>query len=226
VRVAITSTTKRIFERLRELPGAAEDKAAFIADLTDPNAAKDLVAAVKKRFGRLDILVNNAGMLQTGRANKASRVENISDAEWRLALALNLDTCFYVTRAAIAIMLRQKYGRIVNIASVSGPLVTFPKGGAYGAAKAAMTGYTRSLALELAAKGITANAILPGWIRTGSASAKEIRAGRATPTRRSGRPEEVGAVAAFLAGEAASYVNGQMIVVDGGNIIQEMKGTE
>jgi 3-oxoacyl-[acyl-carrier protein] reductase len=226
IRVAMTSTTKRIFDRLRELPATGENKAAFVADLTDPKQAEDLVAAVKRRFGRLDILVNNAGMLQTGRANTASRVEKIDDAEWRLALALNLDTCFYVTRAAIAIMLRQRYGRIVNISSVSGPLVTFPKGGAYGAAKAAMTGYTRSLALELASKGITANAVLPGWIRTGSATAKEIRAGRATPTRRSGRPEEVGAVAAFLASEAASYVNGQMIVVDGGNIIQEMKGSE
>jgi 3-oxoacyl-[acyl-carrier protein] reductase len=225
-RVAITSTTKRIFERLEELPAVSENKAAFIADLTDAKAAKDLVAGVRKRFGRLDILVNNAGMLQTGRANKASRVESIGDEEWRRTLSLNLDTCFFVTRAAIALMLRRKYGRIVNIASVSGPLVTFPKGGAYGAAKAAMTGYTRSLALELASRGITANAVLPGWIATGSATAMEIRSGRATPTRRSGRPEEVGAVAAFLASEPASYVNGQMIVVDGGNIIQEMKGVE
>jgi 3-oxoacyl-[acyl-carrier protein] reductase len=224
-KVAITATTKRIQERLKELPCAAASKAAFIADLTDEKAARDLVAGVKKRFGRLDILINNAGMLQTGHANRASRVDRINDAEWRRALALNLDTCFFVTRAAVPFMLRGRYGRIVNISSVSGPLVTFPRGGAYGTAKAAMTGYTRSLALELGKMGITANAIAPGWIDTGSATAKERRAGRNTPKGRSGRPEEVGAVACFLASEAASYVTGQLIVVDGGNIIQEIKGS-
>jgi 3-oxoacyl-[acyl-carrier protein] reductase len=224
-KVAITSTTKRIQERLKELPGAAASKAAFIADLADDGAAKALVAAVKKRFGRLDILINNAGMLQTGKKNTASPVERIDNEEWRRALSLNLDTCFFVTRAAVPHMLRGRYGRIVNISSVSGPLVTFPRGGAYGTAKAAMMGYTRSLALELGRKGITANAIAPGWIDTGSSSAKERRAGRNTPAGRSGRPNEVGAVACFLASEGASYVNGQLIVVDGGNIIQEIKGS-
>jgi 3-oxoacyl-[acyl-carrier protein] reductase len=223
-KVAITSTTKRIQDRLKELPCAAASKAAFVADLSNGGEARALVAAVKKRFGRLDILINNAGMVQTGRKNTASLVERIDDAEWRRALALNLDTCFFVTRAAVPHMLRGRYGRIVNISSVSGPLVTFPRGGAYGTAKAAMMGYTRSLALELGRKGITANAIAPGWIDTGSATAKERRAGRNTPAGRSGRPEEVGAVACFLAGEAASYVTGQLIVVDGGNIIQEIKG--
>jgi 3-oxoacyl-[acyl-carrier protein] reductase len=224
--VAITSTTKRIFDRLAELPSAGEAKAAFVADLTDPKAARDLVAAVKRRFGRLDILVNNAGMLQTGRANKASPVEKISDTEWRRTLSINLDTCFNVTRAAVPLMLKRRYGRIVNISSVSGPLVTFPNGAAYGTAKAGMTGYTRSLAFELAGRGITANAVAPGWIATDSATDAELRAGRATPTGRAGRPEEIGAVAAFLASEQASYLTGQVIVVDGGNIIQEMKGVE
>jgi 3-oxoacyl-[acyl-carrier protein] reductase len=224
-KVAITSTTKRIHERLKELPGAAASKAAFIADLTDDAAAKALVAAVKKRFGRLDILINNAGMLQTGRANRASRVDRIGNEEWKRALSINLDTCFFVTRAAVPHMLRGRYGRIVNISSVSGPLVTFARGGAYGTAKAAMMGYTRSLALELGGKGITANAIAPGWIDTGSSTATERRAGRNTPAGRSGRPEEVGSVAWFLASEGASYVNGQLIVVDGGNIIQEIKGS-
>jgi 3-oxoacyl-[acyl-carrier protein] reductase len=223
-KVAITSTTRRIQDRLKELPCAAGSKAAFIADLSDNGEAKALVAAVKNKFGRLDILINNAGMVQTGRKNTNSPVERIDDAEWRRALALNLDTCFFVTRAAVPIMMRQRYGRIVNVSSVSGPLVTYPKGGAYGTAKAAMTGYTRSLALELASRGITANAIAPGWIATGSQTAFERRAGRATPAGRSGRPDEVGAVALFLASEAASYVNGQLIVVDGGNIIQEIKG--
>src|SRR4051812_38392719 len=221
---AITSTPKRIQARVKELPGTTASNAAFVADLSADTEAKGLVAAVKKRFGRLDILINNAGMVQTGRKNTASSVDRIDDDEWRRALSLNLDTCFFVTRASLPIMLRQRYGRIVNVSSVSGPLVTFPRGGAYGTAKAAMMGYTRSLALELAPLGITANAIAPGWIATGSQSAKEKRAGRNTPAGRSGRPEEVGAVAWFLAGESASYLTGQLIVVDGGNIIQEIKG--
>jgi 3-oxoacyl-[acyl-carrier protein] reductase len=225
-KVAITSTTKRIFERLEELPTEDDNKAAFTADLSEDKHAKALVAAVKKRFGRLDILVNNAGMLQTGRANKASPVERISDLEWRRTFAINLDTCFFVTRASIPLMLKKKYGRIVNIASVSGPLVTYPTGGAYGAAKSAMTGYTRSLALELAGRGITANCVAPGWIETGSSTEVELKAGRATPAGRAGKPEEIGAVALFLASEGASYLTGQVIVVDGGNIIQEIKGAE
>ncbi len=226
-RVVITSTTRRIFDRLAGLPSSKDDrKAAFVADLTDAKAAKRLVADVVKRFGRIDILVNNAGMIQTGKRAKSSLVHQIDDAEWRRTFEINMDTCFYVTRAAIPHMLKRKYGRIVNISSVSGPLVIFPRGGAYGAAKAAMTGLTRALAHELAGKGITANAVAPGWIATASSSAWEIKAGRNTPTGRSGRPEEVAALALFLAGEEASYVNGQMIVVDGGNTIQEYKGAE
>ena len=226
-RVAITSTTKRIFDRLQELPMRdAKGKAAFIADLTDAKAAKKLVADVVKQFGRIDILINNAGMIQTGKRSKISLVHQIDDAEWRRTFEINMDTCFFVTRATVPYMIRRKYGRIVNISSVSGPLVIYPRGGAYGSAKAAMTGFTRALAHELAGKGITANAVAPGWIATGSSSAWEIKAGRNTPTGRSGRAEEVGAVALFLAGEAASYVNGQMIVVDGGNTIQEYKGAE
>ena len=224
-KVAITSTTTRIFDRLKALPAEDAAKAAFAADLAKPKPAHDLVAAVKQRFGRLDILVNNAGMLQTGRKGKASPVARIGDDEWHDALAINLDTCFFVTRAAIPLMLRRRYGRIVNIASVSGPLVIYPNGGAYGAAKAAMTGYTRALAFELGSRGITANAVAPGWIDTGSSTEIERRAGRATPIGRPGRPEEVGAVALFLASEQASYLTGQVIVVDGGNIIQEIKGS-
>jgi 3-oxoacyl-[acyl-carrier protein] reductase len=225
-KVAITSTTKRIFDRLKTLPGPDARKAAFTADLTDKKAAEALVRDVVKRFGRIDILVNNAGMIQTGKKSKASLVQNIGDDEWRDAMRLNLDTCFYVTRAAVPYMMRRKYGRIVNISSVTGPLVNYPRGGAYGTAKAAMTGYTKALALELASLNITANAIGPGWIATASATKYEAKAGKATPAGRAGRPDEIGAVALFLASEEASYLTGQMIVVDGGNTIQEHKGRE
>ncbi len=138
-------------------------------------------------------------------------------------MAINLDTCFFVTRAAVPHMLRGRYGRIVNISSVSGPLVTYARGGAYGAAKSAMVGYTRSLALELGRKGITANAIAPGWVETGSPSALELRAGRNTPAgAAAGRGDRR---RRLLSGERrASYVTGQLIVVDGGSIIPGDQG--
>jgi len=222
-KVAITSTTKRIDDRLRELRGPAA-RAAFIADLTDPDAVAALVAAVNARLGKIDILVNNAGMVQTGVNEPAKLFHKVTEAEWRRTLDINLDTCFRVTKAVLPQMLRREYGRIVNIASVTGPLVTNPKSAGYSAAKAAMVGLTRALAIEVADNGITVNAVAPGWIETESSSKQEVIAGKNTPIGRSGRPAEVGAVALFLASVEASYVTGQMIVVDGGNSIQEYKG--
>lgn len=222
-RVAITSTTKRIHERLRDL-GDKRQHIALIADLTDPAAAENLVAEVNAALGKIDILVNNAGMVQTGKPEKSKLFHKISPDEWLRSMDINLNTCFHVSRAILPQMLRRQYGRIVNIASVTGPLVTNPRSTRYSTAKAAMVGLTRSLAIEVADKGITVNAVAPGWIETGSSSKEEIVAGNHTPARRPGRPAEIAATAAFLASEGASYITGQMIVVDGGNSLQEFKG--
>lgn len=223
-RVAITSTTDRIFDRLKALPGNRRQKAAFAADLTDRRAVAALVAAVERALGPIEILVNNAGMAQTGIAEPAAEFHKIGDAAWNRTIDINLNTCFAVTRTVLPGMRKRRYGRIVNMSSVSGPLVAFPRGGAYAAAKAAMLGLTRGLAIEVARRGITVNAVAPGWIRTASSGAWEIAAGRNTPIGRSARPAEVGHVAVFLASEEASYMTGQLIVVDGGNTIQEIKG--
>jgi 3-oxoacyl-[acyl-carrier protein] reductase len=223
-RVAITSTTKRIFERLEELPGGPDDKAAFVCDLTDRRAAAELVKKTEKALGPLAILVNNAGMVQSGVKQRRQRTHEIDDASWDRHIDINLNTCFALTRAALPGMMRRRYGRIVNMSSVTGPLVAIPRSTGYATAKAAVLGFTRSVALETASKGITVNAVGPGWIANSSSSKKEIFAGENTPIGRSGRSEEVGHVCVFLSSEEASYVTGQLIVVDGGNTIQEYKG--
>ena len=121
-------------------------------------------------------------------------------------------------------MAARGHGRIVNMASVTGPMVTFAGTAGYSTAKAGMVGLTRSIALEYGARGITCNAVLPGWIATESSSEGEIVAGRATPAGRPGTPDEIAAAALFLANLEASYVTGAMLVVDGGNTLQEVKG--
>jgi 3-oxoacyl-[acyl-carrier protein] reductase len=218
-RVAVTATTDRIHARAAEI-GAF----SHIADLTDPAQVAGLFSAVEAALGPVGILVNNAGMVQTGKDVDRARLAGWSDAAWAHHMALNINTTFHCCRAALPGMAERGYGRIVNISSVTGPLVTIDGSSAYATAKAAITGMTRSIALEYGPRGITCNAVLPGWIQTESSSEDEIAAGRRTPAGRPGTPEEVAACALFLASQEASYVTGAMLVVDGGNTLQEMKG--
>jgi len=225
-KIAITSTTDRINERARELAADKADVFALPADLRDHASTEMLVREVLARYGRTDVLVNNAGMTQVSNPDEtlSTSFAELSEADWDYSIALNLKTTFNMTKAVLPSMLSAKYGRIVNVSSVTGPLVSNPRATAYSAAKAAMVGLTRSLALEVARSGITVNAVAPGWIETASSTEQEIIAGKNTPVGRPGRPEEVAAAIAFLGCESASYVTGQMIVIDGGNTIQEYKG--
>jgi 3-oxoacyl-[acyl-carrier protein] reductase len=224
-RVAIASTTERIHERVAELEREGIAATGHVGDLMAEGSAGRLVAEVLAASGgRLDILVNNAGMISVGSAEESSAVADMDAAEWDRGIARNLRTAFSVTQAALPSLTASGRGRIVYVSSVTGPLVSNPGSAAYSAAKAGILGLMRGLAIEVGRLGITVNAVLPGWIATASQLPEEATGGENTPLGRSGTPAEVAEVIAFLASDAASYVTGQGIVVDGGNTIQEFKG--
>jgi 3-oxoacyl-[acyl-carrier protein] reductase len=223
-RLTVVDISAKVHARADELRREGFEALSCTADLTRMEEVRRVVAEALARYGRIDVLVNNAGMVIEGMEEDFTDFSHLSEAQWDFGIAINLKTQFTVTRCVIEGMIARGYGRIVNISSVTGPLVANPEEAVYCAAKAGVLGMTRGLALDVAGHGITVNAVGPGWIDTGSTTEGE-RAGAAnTPMGRAATPREVGKLVCFLASDDAGYITGQLVVIDGGNTIQEYKG--
>ncbi|MBN8624910.1 MAG: 3-oxoacyl-[acyl-carrier-protein] reductase [Planctomycetes bacterium] len=191
--------------------GTAE---AFTCDVNDGKSVDEVVDKVVARFGGLHILVNNAGI------TRDTLLPRMEDAQWDDVINTNLRGAFLFTRAASRVMMSARYGRIINMASVSGAVIGNPGQANYSASKAALHGFTRTVARELAGRKVTVNAIAPGFIESdmtqalGDAILDEVQ--KRIPAKRLGKPEDIANATLFVAAPSSSYLTGQLIVVDGG----------
>jgi len=192
------------------------DARGFACDVSDVASVTALIAAVEESFGSLDILVNNAGL------TRDNIMLRLKDEDWDAVIDANLRGAFVAIRAATRGMMKRRWGRIINISSVVG-LVGNKGQSNYAASKAGLIGLTKSVAKEFASRNVLANAIAPGFIETDMTNAMtpEARAALtgAIPLERLGSPNDIAAMVAFLASEHASYITGQVLVVDGGMVM-------
>ncbi|WP_233551247.1 SDR family NAD(P)-dependent oxidoreductase [Amnibacterium setariae] len=219
--VAVTATTGRVHDRVAELRAAGVEAVGVVTRLDTGADVDGLVAALADALPEAPtVLVNNAGMVATGESMGGGDV-TVGLGEWEAGLRQNLTSAFLVTRALVPGMRSAGWGRVVAVSSVTGPVMASRGDVVYAAAKAGMAGFTRALAVDEAPHGITANAVAPGWIATGSQLPSEAEEGRVVPVGRSGTADEVAAAIAWLCTPGAAYVTGQTIVVDGGNSVAE-----
>ena len=221
-RVVVTATTERAHDRARELARLGISATGIVCTLDTEAGAAVLAAGLAVSGLAPTILVNNAGMIAVGDAEMLHGDITTTPAdEWERSLAINLSTAFHATRTVIEFMREAGWGRIITVSSVTGPVMAARGDLAYAAAKAGLAGLTRALAVDEAWLGITANAVAPGWIETGSQLPSEATKGALVPAGRSGTAAEVASAIAWLASPGAAYVTGQTIVVDGGNSVAE-----
>ena len=219
--VMLTSTTDRVHDRVSELRESGAETFGIVGDLTGPTMASKLVDATISRWARLDVVVQNAGMTSISDPEEDAPIEEMDIDMWRASMSRNLDTTFFVAKACLPVMTAAGWGRLVFVSSLTGHVMATKGNPAYAAAKSGMVGLARSLALTVASRGVTVNAVAPGWVETGSQTSHEYKEGLKTPVGRSARPEEVAAEICWLASPGASYVTGQCLVIDGGNSIAE-----
>jgi len=209
-------------EAAAEVAGAiGSGTQGFACDVAEAGQVESAVAAAEQALGPISILVNNAGL------TRDNLLLRLSDDDWNAVLQANLTGAFHTTRAVIKGMMKRRAGRIINITSVVG--ITGNKGQAnYAASKAGLIGFTKSVAREYASRNVLANCIAPGFISTDMTAALPAEARDALLGQialgRLGQPADIAGAVLFLASELASYITGQILVVDGGNILQENKG--
>ena len=212
--VAISGTKA---DRLEALAGELKERVHIVpCDLSDRAAVQKLTGEAEAKLGTLDILVNNAGM------TKDNLFMRMKDEEWDQVIAVDLTSAFMLSRAAVRNMMRRQWGRIVNITSISG-IIGNPGQGNYAAAKAGMIGMTKSLAREVASRGITANCIAPGFIKTAMTDAlneKQVEAiATHIPAGTFGTPDDIASAALYLSSQEARYMTGQTLHVNGGMVM-------
>jgi 3-oxoacyl-[acyl-carrier protein] reductase len=213
--VALVARDRQRLEDVAVLIRAAGHRAAVIvADLEQPGAAEAAAEVCQQELGEVDILVNNAGVGSFG------PLDRVTDAEWRRIFTINLDAAFQLTRAVIPGMCERGWGRVVNIASISGQTGGARASVAYGSSKGALIAFTKGLARDVGAAGVTVNAIAPGQIATemsSSLSSEQLRTLEAQiPVGRLGTPEELAFAVRFLASREAAYITGATLDVNGG----------
>jgi 3-oxoacyl-[acyl-carrier protein] reductase len=200
-------------EEAARIVGAIEDAGgtatALAGDVADPAVADRLVAAAEDALGPLAVLVNNAGVRADGLAIQ------LEDEDWDRVLETNLSGAFRLTRRAVRGMVRRRYGRVVNVASVVGTKANAGQAN-YAASKAGLIAVTKTVAVEVARRGVTVNAVAPGFIATDMTADLPPAVLDAVPARRAGRPEDVAACVRFLASDQAAYITGAVLAVDGG----------
>ncbi|MBP3400681.1 MAG: 3-oxoacyl-[Selenomonadales bacterium] len=186
------------------------------ADISNAESVDAMVAAVMEAFGRIDILVNNAGI------TRDTLLMRMKEADWNAVIQTNLTGVFYVTKAVSKIMMKQRYGKIVNMSSVVGLMGNAGQAN-YAAAKAGVIGFTKSMAKELAARNITVNAIAPGFIATDMTAvlSDKVKEDLATkiPMGRLGEADDIASAVLFLVSDSANYITGQTLNVDGGMVM-------
>jgi len=216
--VAVLGRSETAKETAQEITKMKGNAIAVVADVSDSKQVQEAVKNVLKKFGRIDILVNNAGIY------RSSFLAQMKEEEWDEVMSVDLKGVFNCTKAVLPAMMKQKYGKIVNISSIAGTSLGFTGSTHYSAAKAGIIGFTQALAMEIAQFGINVNSVAPGAIETnmlkdamGEAAqdfAKQV------PLGRLGKPKDIANTVLFLVSDDASYITGQIIIVDGGLVVK------